>query len=209
MSVMAQGLVVENARAQREQVAATSIDIIKCFERVPHRVIQRVGLQLGFPPGPLKFVISLYRGVRRLLCDNAVSSDLVAPAGIVAGCAYAAFLLRAVMEQPIKTTAMAHPTVSIFVFLDDVDLLAAEAGPAAATTRASAARRASGLQRNEHAPRAYTGVRARGLPSFALRQCPSEVVWPQTSRQVLSTQQDTPNSHLQACAGLRAGAGVN
>ena len=45
MSVMAQGLIVEHARAKREQVAATSIDIIKCFERVPHRVIQRVGLQ--------------------------------------------------------------------------------------------------------------------------------------------------------------------
>ena len=59
MSVMAQGLIVENARAQKEQVAATSIDIIKCFERVPHRVIQRVGLQLGFPPGPQKVVISL------------------------------------------------------------------------------------------------------------------------------------------------------
>ena len=140
MSVMAQGLIVENARAKREQVAATSIDIIKCFERVPHRVIQRVGLQLGFPLGPLRFVLMLYRGIRRLLCDKAVSSDLVASAGIVAGCAYAAFLLRAVMEQPIKITAMTHPTISIFVFLDDVDLLAAGAGPVAATTCASATR---------------------------------------------------------------------
>ena len=55
-------------------------------------------LQLGFPVGPLRFVLMLYRGIRRLLCDKAVSRDLVASAGIVAGCAYAAFLLRAVME---------------------------------------------------------------------------------------------------------------
>ena len=82
----------------------------------------------------------LYRGIRRLLCDRAVSSDLVASAGIVAGCAYAAFLLRAVMEQPIKILAMTHPTVNIFVFLDDVDLLAAGAGLAAATNCANATR---------------------------------------------------------------------
>ena len=57
----------------------------------------------------------LYRGVRRLLCDKAVSRDLVVSAGIVAGCAYAAFLLRAVMEQPIKITALSHPSAQIFV----------------------------------------------------------------------------------------------
>jgi hypothetical protein len=73
----------------------------------------------------------LYRGIRRLLCDKAVSRDLVASAGIVVGCAYAAFLLRAVMEQPIKITAVSHPFVHIFVFLDDVDLLAAGNGDVA------------------------------------------------------------------------------
>ena len=77
----------ELAAASKDVVAygQALLDLVKAFDRVPHRLLAREAAALGFPLWMVKLSIATYRLKRVIRIGTVVSWELVALRGITAG----------------------------------------------------------------------------------------------------------------------------
>ena len=103
------------------------LDLMKAFDLVPHWVLIREGLALGYPLWLLRLSLATYKMKRVVRVRKIVSGLIWAFRGMTAGSGFATTEMRVVMINLVEKALRAHPSVTPTVF---VDALAAEsAGP--------------------------------------------------------------------------------
>lgn len=127
---VADQLAVDEAAVANGDVACSvMLDLSKCYEQIPHERLRRVGRLMNFPGRILTLVLRMYAAGRRIEAHDAASMEIWTKQGIVAGDAFAVFVLRMyvtdladpVMEQPCWR---ARWWVSMFlrIYIDDITL---------------------------------------------------------------------------------------
>ena len=103
------------------------LDLVKAFDYVPHWVLIREGLALGYPLWLLRLSIATYKMSRVLRVRKVVSGLVWAFRGMTAGSGFATTEMRVVMINLVERALQAHPSVTPTIFVDD--LAAESAGP--------------------------------------------------------------------------------
>lgn len=93
---------------------------MKAYERIPHHVLLREALRLGYPVLLLQLAVATYRLLSVIRVDDAMSAVIQAIQGIVAGSGSAATEMRLLMTDVIDSALKVFPTVTPTVFVDDV-----------------------------------------------------------------------------------------
>ena len=101
--------------------------MVKAFYYVPHWVLIREGLALGYPLWLLRLSIATYKMSRVLRVRKVVSGLVWAVRGMTAGSGFATTEMRVVMINLVEKALQAHPSVTPTVFVDN--LAAQSAGP--------------------------------------------------------------------------------
>ena len=98
--------------------ASVLLDMIKCFERVPHHVLLYMGERFQYPLLVLRLSIAAYRLARSVVVDGLCSALLVASRGITAGAVHATIELRLLLVE-VMSRADLVPYTSIYLYVDD------------------------------------------------------------------------------------------
>ena len=69
--------------------------------------------------------LSIYAGKRVISVDGAVTAEFTIGTSIVAGCAFATTMLRVVLLECLDMGCRLYPALTFFVYVDDIDLIAA------------------------------------------------------------------------------------
>lgn len=124
----------ELAAAASHQVdyAIVLLDLVKAFERVPHRLLVQGALKLGFTLWILRLSLAADRLPRTLRVGRAFSYLLTACRGIVAGSGFARAEMKLIMVRLIEKARSLAPRVVLTLFVDDIG--AEVMGPARVVT---------------------------------------------------------------------------
>ena len=114
-----QASLLENAAAARLASAASLIDLVKAFERVPHQQLVAEGLHWDYPMWILRLTIAAYRLGRRISIGGIVSGMIFALRGITAGSVTATTELRLLLLRALDGLVAASP-VPLQVYVDDI-----------------------------------------------------------------------------------------
>ena len=93
---------------------------MKAFDLVPHWVLIREGLALGYPLWLLRLSLATYKMKRVVRVRKIVSGLIWAFRGMTAGSGFATTEMRVVMINLVEKALQAHPSVSPTVFVDDL-----------------------------------------------------------------------------------------
>ena len=112
------------ASTQTDHIQAL-LDLIKCFESVPHQQLVTAARARGVPLTLLRLSLQAYRLRRTIGVDNMFSRIVVAIRGITAGSGFATTELRALLfDVVLEVRARWAPTLSLKVYVDDLTLSA-------------------------------------------------------------------------------------
>ena len=133
--VWQQGLNGEYAAATGRKAASVLLDLVKAYETLGHRMCAMRFREAAVPLRYARWCLRCYAGPRVLRVDGAFSEVFSVDSSIVAGCAGATTLLKAVL---LKTCDLAvaraldmATVVKLFVVVDDVTIQGVSAGEAA------------------------------------------------------------------------------
>ena len=87
-----------SARRGRQHVASL-LDLVKAFERVPHRLVAEAAVRWGFNLVVLRLSLAAYRLHRAIGVDGTFSILLVATRGLPAGSGFATVELRLILHE--------------------------------------------------------------------------------------------------------------
>ena len=117
-------------QAARAELAATAqfkvgyaqalLDLVKAFDRIPHWLIVREAVALGYPMWFIRLSLQAYKLKRVIKIRNVVSKEVQAYRGITAGSGAATSEMRPVMIRIILRAKEAYPTVAPSCFVDDL-----------------------------------------------------------------------------------------
>ncbi len=96
------------------------LDLVKAFERIPHHVLVREAMQLGYSLWVLRLALAAYRLGRTLRIDGAFSMLVFAARGITAGSGLATTEMRIVLMRIVDRACALHPAVTPTLFVDDL-----------------------------------------------------------------------------------------
>ena len=96
------------------------LDLVKCFERVPHDVLVREAAAVGYPLPLLRLALAAYKQPRVIAINGVYSAPLVAERGITAGSALATSELRVVLLRLLVRVAQRFPEARLNVYVDDM-----------------------------------------------------------------------------------------
>jgi len=102
--------------------AAILLDLVKCFERVPHEWLVKQGNRFGYPMAVLRLSLAAYRLGRVLVVDGICSGLVFALRGITAGAVHATVELRLLLIEFMDDTVAAFPMVVATLFVDDATI---------------------------------------------------------------------------------------
>ena len=111
---------LEHASSCQLASAASLIDLVKAFERVPHQQLIAEGLHWEYPTAILRLTIAAYRLGRRISVNGIVSSIVYALRGITAGSVSATTELRLLLLRALDGIVAAFPSVPLHVYVDDM-----------------------------------------------------------------------------------------
>ena len=112
------------ANVQADHLQAL-VDLVKCFETVPHSHLVRAARALGFPMMILRLSLAAYRLQRVLGIQGTFSRVVVACRGITAGSGFATTELRVLLfDVLVELRVRWSPTLSVTAFVDDLTLSA-------------------------------------------------------------------------------------
>ena len=103
------------------------LDLVKAFDMVPHWILIREGLLLGYPLWLLRLSLATYRMKRVVRIRKVVSAEVWAFRGMTAGSGFATTEMRLAMISLVEKALSLHPCVTPTLFVDD--LAAQAAGP--------------------------------------------------------------------------------
>ena len=122
--------VVAWKQATRAELATTAtfrigyaqalLDLVKAFDRIPHWLIVREAIELGFPLWFVKLSLETYKLTRVIRIQQVVSHEVRAVRGITTGSGSACTEMKLVMIRIILKASEAHPTVTPCCFVDDL-----------------------------------------------------------------------------------------
>ncbi len=110
----------ELASAVGVEYAQTLLDLVKAFERIPHHVLVREAVRLGYPLLILRLSLATYRLARALRVDSFVSSLTWATRGVTAGSAHATSEMRLLVIHIVDTAIRSYPLTRFTVYVDDI-----------------------------------------------------------------------------------------
>ncbi len=96
------------------------LDLVKAFDRVPHHILVREALRLGYSLWVLRLSLAAYRLSRVLRVDGAVSTVVVAVCGITAGSGLATTEMRILLMNIVDRACALYPAVTPTLFVDDL-----------------------------------------------------------------------------------------
>ncbi len=107
------------------EYAQTLLDLVKAFERVPHEVLLREAIRLGYPLWVFQLSLATYRLARVVRVDAAFSSLVWATRGITAGSVHATTEMRLFIINIIDSAIASFPLVKFVAYVDDITAEAA------------------------------------------------------------------------------------
>ena len=90
------------AKLRGQYFSAAYIDCSKCYERVNHKVAAEAALATGCDPTIVALSFNMYKTPRILQVHKSNTQPIDANGGILAGCAYAVTILKAMIKQGVK-----------------------------------------------------------------------------------------------------------
>ena len=118
----------ELATSARAEYAIALLDLVKCFDTVPHDWLVRQAIELGYNLWLLRLSIAVYRMLRTMRIGLCYSKTMVAGCGITAGAVMATIELRVLLVKFLDYAATINPMTYCTVYVDDMSIEAA--GPA-------------------------------------------------------------------------------
>ena len=101
----------EAAGAYSLEYGQLLLDLVKAFDRIPHRVLVREAKALGYPLWVLKLSLSTYRLNRVIRVGQNLSRVVVATRGITAGSGFATSEMRVMMIRIVDAACRRYRTV--------------------------------------------------------------------------------------------------
>ena len=92
----------ELAKIKGKYFAAAYIDCSKCYERVNHKAAAQAAIDTGCDPIIAALSFNMYKQPRILQVHKSNTQPIEAEGGILAGCAYAVTVLKAMIKQDVK-----------------------------------------------------------------------------------------------------------
>ena len=112
------------ANVQSDHLQAL-VDLVKCFETVPHEHLIAAARARGFPLILLRLSLAAYRLCRVISIDGNFSRLVIAIRGITAGSGFATTELRVLLyDVMVELKTRWSPTLSATAFVDDLTLCA-------------------------------------------------------------------------------------
>ena len=109
------------AHAQAD-FATVLLDVVKCFEFVPHDTLCEESAAIGYPLALLRLTLAAYRLERRIGIQGVFSLGVLASRGITAGFGFATIELRVLLLRSLRRMVAASPGVALSVYVDDLTL---------------------------------------------------------------------------------------
>ena len=113
--------------ANKAVYAQGLLDLVKAYTRIPHHVLLREVIRLGYPIWLLQLAVATYRLLRVIRVEDAISCVIQAIQGIVVGSGTATTEMRLIMTNVIDAAFKVFPTVTPTAFVDDVGAETADA----------------------------------------------------------------------------------
>ena len=121
-SAWRQSFRAEVAVSRGEHEASMLLDLEKCYETVGFQRTFEAARAEGCSVLLLWLAFSMYMQPRVVALEGALSAEVRAARGIVAGCGFATTWLRALMLPAIRTLQRAYSGLMMFVLADDITL---------------------------------------------------------------------------------------
>ena len=119
-----QSLLNEYAEASGRAAGSVLLDLVKAYELVRHRLCARKCRDMGIPLHYARWCLLTYAGPRVLKLEGVCSPVYRVSTSIVAGCAGATTLLRAILLRSCDAVVSLCPEVRLKVVVDDISLQA-------------------------------------------------------------------------------------
>ena len=98
------------------------LDLVKAFDRVPHHVLVREAVALGFPLWVLRLSMAAYRMPRVVRIEGVVSRIVLPLRGITAGSGLATTEMRILLIRVVDRACVMYKTITPTLFVDDLSL---------------------------------------------------------------------------------------
>ena len=109
----------ETAALSKEVYASSLLDIVKCFETVPHEPLVRAARKHNYNLFVLRLSLDAYRSGRTIVINGTCSRIIIAVCSITAGSGFATSELRVLLLDVIDSTYKIWSGISLAVFVDD------------------------------------------------------------------------------------------
>ena len=110
---------------QNVSFGMTFLDLVKAFDRIPHYLVVREALRLGFNLWVLRLSIAAYKASRVLKIDGTCSALIKPRRSITAGSAFATTEMRIIFINIIDKALRLAPLVQPSLYVDDLSAEAA------------------------------------------------------------------------------------
>eukprot|EP00972_Heterocapsa_arctica_P040994 6042357-Heterocapsa_arctica.AAC.1 len=92
----------ELANIRGKHFSSAYIDCSKCYERVNHKVAATAAINTGCDPAIVALSFNLYKTPRSMQVHKSNTQPMEANGGILAGCAFAVNILKAMIKHDVK-----------------------------------------------------------------------------------------------------------
>ena len=96
------------------------LDLVKAFERIPHHILVREAIRLGYCLWVLRLALAAYKLARVIRVDGVVSFLVFPIRGITAGSGLATTEMRIIMIDIVDSACLVWPGVTPTLFVDDL-----------------------------------------------------------------------------------------
>ena len=112
----------ESAALTRRKFGHTMLDLVKAFEKVPHRMLVAAACKHGYNLWVLQLSLAAYRMPRTVSVGGIFSRSIVATRGITAGSGFATTELRMLLLDVVDAAYGMWPTIQLTLYVDDLSI---------------------------------------------------------------------------------------
>ncbi len=96
------------------------LDLVKCFDHVPHDILAREASAVGYPLHLLRLALAADRLPRTVAVQGTYSATVLAQRGVTAGSGLATTELRVLLLRLLKRIADRYPSMKLTAYVDDI-----------------------------------------------------------------------------------------